>query len=401
MKAQVRDYGLDCSVLNAENPLVIFVSSVMDKRLEDLATERDAAIQAISSLRITRPWAFENAPASSDPPVQTYLEKVDECDLFVLILGSELTDPVEREYQRAVSLGKPRLVFIKNVSKRTPRATEWLSKRQDVKYARFYTSDDLADQVLAAVTDEVVRSHRRLNLQKKDFEELAAAVTSQPVTFMVRTIEAHELKEIAESFPELHSLYPDFENWIDGKIPEIGRGRASAFVARYGQENAGFALVVDKQQGVRKLSTLYMKPRYQGLGIGPRLLYGVIEQAARDKISKLYVTVSEERREQLEGLLSHFGFYVEGVSGRRYREKSWEWVWSKRLVHGLLRKNDISKFVRRYLLEERGFVARRIGSGLYEARHRYDDLGGLRQDTSRLLVAFSGTSRRTCAEANE
>ncbi len=373
----------------AENPLVVFISSVMDKRVEDLSKERDAAIGAVSSMRVTRPWAFELAPASADPVAETYLDKVEECDIFVVILGAELTDPVENEYARAARVGKRKLLFVKNVGARSERAKAWLADRSDVKYARFEGPSDLEEQVLAAVADELIKSHRQLNLRDEDFKQLATSLTSQPVTFMVRTIEGLELKEITETFPDLEALYPNFTEWIDTKIVDIRHGTASAFLARYGQENAGFALVVDKGDKVRKLATLYMKPRYQGLGVGPRLLYGVIEQAARDGIEKLYVTVSDERREQLEGLLHQFGFFVEGVAGRRYRRDSWEWVWSKRLIHGVLRQRDLEKFVRRLLLEERGLVARRIRTGLYQSQPRYAWPFGSQQAAPSLVVGVS------------
>lgn len=359
----------------AENPLLVFVSSVMDEHVDDLSLERDGTVRAIDSLPITRSWAFEYSRASADSVDESYLEKVDDCDIFLLILGTELTDPVEREYARAAALGKRRLVFVRNVDQRSPRATEWLSKRHDVKYERFQGPDDLFDRVKGAVVDEVIKSHRRLNLREKDFEKLATNLRSEPVTFMVRTIEAGELKDITATFPELEEVYPNFQAWVDGKAVEINEGSANAYVATYGQENAGFALVSDKDPGVRKLSTLYIKPRYQGLGVGPRLLYGVIAQAAHDAIGKIYVTVSEERRDTLEGLLTQFGFFVEGVAGRRYREGSWEWIWSKRLIHGRLRRKQLARFAARYLLEERGLIVERISRGFYRAYPRYDMLG--------------------------
>ena len=368
----------------------------MDKQVEDLSLERDAAVRAIDSLPITRSWAFEYSPASADAVDESYLEKVDECDIFLLILGAELTDPVEREYARAAALGKRRLVFVQNVDQRSSRATGWLSERHDVKYQRFQGPDDLADHVQGAVVDEVIKSHRRLNLREKDYEQLVTKLRSEPVTFMVRTIEARELADITATFPELEELYPNFQAWVDGKAVEINGGSANAYVATYGQENAGFALVSDKDPGVRKLSTLYIKPRYQGLGVGPRLLYGVITQAAHDAIGKIYVTVSEERRDTLEGLLTQFGFFVEGVAGRRYREGSWEWIWSKRLIHGCLRPKQLAKFATRYLLEERGFIVERISRSLYKAHPRYDALGHMapRTDGNLLMAISTGDADR-------
>ena len=387
----------------AENPLLVFISSIMDKQVEDLSEERDAAVATIDSLPITRSWAFEYSPASADTADETYLDRVDDCDIFLLILGEELTDPVEKEYARAASLEKRRLVFAKNVEQRSPRAAAWLDeRRQEVKYDRFQGSEDLSDRVRAAVVDEVIKAHRKLHLGEKDFAQLALELRSEPITFMVRTIEARELKTVTETLPDLKSIYPGFDTWVDDKAVQINDGSASAYVATYGQENAGFALVTDKEPGVRKLSTLYIQPRYQGLGVGPRLLYGVIGQAARDRIGKLYLTVSEERREQLEGLLLQFGFFVEGVSGRRYRDGSWEWVWSKRLIHGRLSPKQLEKFSVKYLLEERGLVVDRVRRGLYGVYPRYGPIGRpvVAEDKILLVAVSSGEPdqeyRRSC-----
>jgi ribosomal protein S18 acetylase RimI-like enzyme len=310
----------------AENPLVVFISSVMDTSVDDLTAERRSAVETINALPITRSWAFEFSPASADPLDESYMDKVDECDIFLLILGTEITEPVRREYDRAVTLKKRRLVFVKDLPTRASEAAEWLAVRQDVKWERFHEHSDLAERVRRAVVDEVIKAHRRLNLREKDFEDLANKLRSEPVTFLVRTVEARELVEVGESFPELPDLYPDFEDWLTSKIVQINQGTAAAYVASYEQANAGFALTDDKGAGVRKLSTLYMKPGYRGLGVGERLLYGVIVQAAKDGIEKIYVTVSEERRDQLEELLLSFGFFVEGVSGRRYRPGSCSWT---------------------------------------------------------------------------
>ncbi len=373
----------------AENPLMVFVSSVMDKGVEDLSTERDAAVKAIDALPIARSWAFEYTPASADAADDTYLDKVDECDIFLLVLGTEMTDPVAKEYGRARDLSKPCLLFVKNVLRST-RAEDWLrARRLEIKYDRFEGAEDLGERAKDAVVDEVIKSQRRYRLRNEDFDHLAAKLRSEPVTFMVRTVEATELRDIAVTFPQLLELYPEFESWIERKAREIIAGTASAYVTLYEQENAGFALVSDKDPGVRKLSTLYVKPRYQGLGVGPRLLFGVIDQAARDGIEKLYVTVSEERREQLDGLLEQLGFFVEGVSGRRYRDGSWEWVWSKRLIHGTLRRRQLKRFVLRYLFEERGYVIEPVTRHLFKATQRYDGLGTHRLPGQSLLVAIA------------
>jgi ribosomal protein S18 acetylase RimI-like enzyme len=355
--------------------------------LEDLKADREACVLTIDSLLLTRAWAFEFTPAAADAAEETYLEKVDQCDIFLALLGAELTDPTEKEYERAVLRGKPRLLFVKNVARRSARSAEWLRKREDVKWATFEGPPDLAQQVRAAVCDELIRAYRRFHLQPKDFEAIASELRSEPITFVVRSIQANELPGVTETLPELEARYPNFGDWVQGKAVEIARNDAAAYVASIGGENAGFALVTNKGPGVRKISTLFIKEDFRRMGVGPRLVFGVIERAARDKIEKLYITLSEDLREKLEPLLDQYGFSVEGVSARRYRENSWEWVWSKRLIHGRLRPRHLAAFVRRHMLEERGFTAEAAGPGVFLARPLYNPLGQPSGGEAPLLVA--------------
>ena len=91
-----------------ENPLLVFISSV----IADMRAEREAAEAAIRAIPLSRPWVFEHSPASALPLVESYLRKVRECDIFVLLMGAIVTDPVKREVETAQAAGKPLLVFL-------------------------------------------------------------------------------------------------------------------------------------------------------------------------------------------------------------------------------------------------------------------------------------------------
>jgi hypothetical protein len=121
--------------------------------------------------------------------------------------------------------------------------------------------------------------------------------------------------------------------------------------------------------------------------LGPRLLFGVIERAARDSVGKLYITLSEELREKLAPLLHQYGFCVEGVSAGRYREGSWEWIWSKRLLYGRLRPRHLHGFVRHYMFAERGFIVDEARRGMFIAKPRYNPLGEPSEGEMPLLIA--------------
>ncbi len=362
----------------------------MDNEVDDLDAERKAAVEAVNSLPLTRTWAFEYTPASADRVVDTYLSKVEQCEILILIAASEITPAVRNEYVRATTCGKRRLVFVKDGCRRSPELQQWLSERQDVKYGIFSTASDLAKQVQMAVVEELIKGYRLFRLRDQDFAGIARSVRSSPVTFCVRTIDPDELPFVTQSFPELAELYPNFEEWVDKKRAAINRGESEAHLARHGEENAGFALTSEKGNHVRKISTLYVLPRFQGQGVGWRLLYGVVSKAAQDDVEKLYVTVSEERRDSLEALLLHYGFYVEGVSARRYRSYSCEWVWAKRMLYGRVDEEYIPQLVKRILLEERGLAYEEIDQHMYRVESRFDFLGVESQRSGFVLGISTG-----------
>src|SRR5712692_6350254 len=93
----------------------IFISSILNPSVEDLRPERNAARDVIDSFGFLKAWAFETAPASTENLDESYLRHVEECDVFILILGVKVTAPVNAEWLRAKKLKKPTLVFVKSV----------------------------------------------------------------------------------------------------------------------------------------------------------------------------------------------------------------------------------------------------------------------------------------------
>jgi GNAT superfamily N-acetyltransferase len=365
-----------------ENPLLVFISSAQ----EEFRKERRVCVDAIQSLVLTRPWAFEYAPASADALEASYLRKVDQCDIFVALIGCDLTASVDKEWKRATEEGKRRLVFVKEGIARTDEVKGWLT-RVDVKYDRFVTPRELQERLLIALVDELIRGYREFRLQKEDYKAIVKTISSIQVSFTVRTIEAPELADVGADFPQIEELYPEVDKWLDQKRSDLARGEAEGLIAIYGLEKAGFALTSEKASGVRKISTLFVLPRFQGVGVGPRLLYDIISKSAKEGVEKLYITVAEERRAELEGLLLRYGFQLEGVAPRRYRIGSWEWVWGKRLIHGVLLEKDLHPFVRRYLFLERGFDTEDLDGFSFVADARFGVTGRLGGARSQCLVA--------------
>jgi hypothetical protein len=143
----------------------VFISSILNLAIEDLRAERLAVKEVVEDFGFLHAWAFEAAPASTEELDQSFLRHVDECDLFILIIGAEMTKPVNSEWLRAKRTRKPILVFAKSCSERSTEvevALEALGR----KYATFSSPDSLKDATRRAITDTVVLALRTFRMTR-------------------------------------------------------------------------------------------------------------------------------------------------------------------------------------------------------------------------------------------
>ena len=157
-----------------EEELLVFVSSVTDEFLR----ERQAVEETINSIPLTKAWVFERAPASADPVDDTYLCKVRDCDIFVLLVGAQITQAVKNEHAEAVAHHKRRLVFLKKVH----RAAETQAFIEEigggVKWDTFATLAELCLAVREAVRDELINGYGRFGLKAREVSRLRADLSS-------------------------------------------------------------------------------------------------------------------------------------------------------------------------------------------------------------------------------
>lgn len=81
---------------------------------------------------------------------ESYLRPVEESDLFILIVGVQVTDAVIAECIRAKELGKHILIFVKKVERQS-QAVRLLLKQLDKKYTTFASPEELRQQVKEAI----------------------------------------------------------------------------------------------------------------------------------------------------------------------------------------------------------------------------------------------------------
>ena len=144
-----------------ENQLLVFISSV----IAGMSAERQAAEAAVRTIPLSRPWVFEHSPASSQSLAESYLGKVRDCDIFVLLLGASVTGPVKREVETAQAAGKPLLAFL---SAAAPGDVAAYARSLGPKYATYTDAADLAPKVAEAVSDELVAGYRRHHVPPAD-----------------------------------------------------------------------------------------------------------------------------------------------------------------------------------------------------------------------------------------
>jgi hypothetical protein len=161
---------------NDEPKLTIFVSSMIGP----LWDERVIVEEAIETgIPLARTWVFERAPASSKEITESYLVRVRECDIYLLILGQDISNPVKAEYQTAVEYDKPRLCFVQEGVERTLVLEEFLPTLQaNVKYATFSDEEDLRREVLRAVRQELVEGYKRYRLGEAERAQLVASTAA-------------------------------------------------------------------------------------------------------------------------------------------------------------------------------------------------------------------------------
>ena len=128
----------------------------MNKSQEDLSAEREAALEAVSSIPFCKPWAFETEPASPQGAEDAFLEGVRGSAFFVLILGKTLTQPVKKEYLFAATNRKAVFIFAKEAQERSEEV-ETLLESASVKYDSFESASDLSNKCRRALEKEIIR----------------------------------------------------------------------------------------------------------------------------------------------------------------------------------------------------------------------------------------------------
>ena len=167
-------------------PLRVFISSVQT----EFAEERQALRVFLQGDPLMRRFfdvfVFEDVPATDRRPDEVYLSEVEQCDVFVGLLGrsygAEDTDglsPTEREFDCATALGKRRMIFLTTAkeSQRHIKMQALVAKAQaGLIRKRFNTKQELVSGLYAALVEYL---ESRALIRSGPFDATACPKASQ------------------------------------------------------------------------------------------------------------------------------------------------------------------------------------------------------------------------------
>lgn len=147
----------------------VYVSCVLD----DLADERLALKQTVLGLPLSVEWEFDFTSVSSGRLSDEYLDRVWDCDLYLVLIGESVSETVKREYEVAVEAEKPIVALVKDVTHDDETTTFIRNLKKKPRPRVFQSIEDLVYQVEAGVSDELIKCYKRLRLDGNEMRELA------------------------------------------------------------------------------------------------------------------------------------------------------------------------------------------------------------------------------------
>src|SRR6186997_545241 len=191
-----RDYAAAVAqrrIFTPDRRLRVFVSST----LRELALERTAAREAISSLRLA-PILFEQG-ARPHAPRDLYAAYVGQCDVFVGIYwqsygwiapGAAISG-IEDEFE--LGQGKPMLLYVKEPALAREDGLSALIGRIEEEAGSAYRTFGTADELRGLVTDDLAHLLTERFHAQADGPEERSALPARTTSFVGRE---HELAEI-------------------------------------------------------------------------------------------------------------------------------------------------------------------------------------------------------------
>ncbi|MCX6152527.1 MAG: hypothetical protein NT007_00045 [Candidatus Kapabacteria bacterium] len=224
---------VNTKTVSGESPLVVFVSSVMNNELNEA---RIIVKNAIEESFFLNSWLFEYTPASSSSVEQTYLQKVREADFVIWLIGSCITEPVEKEILECFGTNRSNLLIFKLPTYKQDNKTEELLTTigNYARWKKVESIESLVDEIKKSIGDEITKAVRKNHQNNgKSLEDLI----NSKILYAKENSISHWTsiglsKDIAENFYNDSSVgvvkpeyLPNTDNQIKILIGEIGSGK--------------------------------------------------------------------------------------------------------------------------------------------------------------------------------
>jgi ribosomal protein S18 acetylase RimI-like enzyme len=148
-----------------------------------------------------------------------------------------------------------------------------------------------------------------------------------------------DLHSVARSgiLTSIAAHYPDFLLWLDRKKDEIQRQHATATGA-YTNEGEIIGVIIEsyKNQERSKISTIYVKPHFRGVGIGSYLVASHLSRSIAAGRTVFYTTFDSSLDREMGGFMKRMGFLPTASHCDRYSTGAIERVYTCRLANDLV-----------------------------------------------------------------
>ena len=137
----------------------------------DLEPEREVVGRVVATLPVSVEWRIGRSPHRHEP-LQPALEAVAGSNVYLFLLGRDITAPAGVEWDAARRAGKEPLAFVRN-ELRTPAAQEFL-RQSGGEWTAFASHVELAHLLQTALVEHLLASALEYGLNVVEHEALSA-----------------------------------------------------------------------------------------------------------------------------------------------------------------------------------------------------------------------------------
>lgn len=153
--------------MGQDSAVTIYISASSELRME-----RDTVARTVAELPVTVVWHVVQTPVGAGPLDRDALQ---DADLHLLVLGSDIRAPVGLELQVVRRAGRPSVAFLKQDVARTPAGQVFI-KEAGVDWQPFGDVGDLRRQVRRVLARHLVRHASRYALSADEVDKLKAVL---------------------------------------------------------------------------------------------------------------------------------------------------------------------------------------------------------------------------------